>query len=362
MPLLMVAMMTRFFGKNRSWQEGLAIWPFAIFGGFAFTIPYTLTGVFLGPEFPSLLGALVGLALVTPAARQGFLLPSQSWDFPPVEEWPHTWLGSLAAAAEPSTTDRKVTIWLAWLPYVLLALLLLISRLPVLPIGQTLKAALQITWSDILGTDMEATTTPLYLPGTLLILVVLITVVLHRMKREEVRLAIVESGKILLGAGFVLLCAVPMVRVYINSGVNSLLLPSMPIAMAEWIAGSLGAAWPFFAPLVGALGAFIAGSNTISNLMFSLLQHSVAERLLISGTLIVALQAVGAAAGNMIAIHNVVAVSATVGMLGQEGAIIRKTILPTLYYVIFAGILGLIAVYLLDITDPLILVNKQSLP
>jgi lactate permease len=72
------------------------------------------------------------------------------------------------------------------------------------------------------------------------------------------------------------------------------------------------------------------------------------------GSLIVALQAVGAAAGNMIAIHNVVAALATVGLLGQEGAILRKTIIPTVYYVLLAGILGLIAVTVLGVTDPLV--------
>jgi len=51
-PLFMVMMLTRFFGKNRSWTEGLNIIPFAIFGGLAFTVPYALTGIFLGAEFP----------------------------------------------------------------------------------------------------------------------------------------------------------------------------------------------------------------------------------------------------------------------------------------------------------------------
>jgi lactate permease len=71
------------------------------------------------------------------------------------------------------------------------------------------------------------------------------------------------------------------------------------------------------------------------------------------GAMIVALQAVGAAAGNMIAIHNVVAASATVGLLGQEGALLRKTIIPTIYYVLLAGILGLIAINILGVSDPL---------
>ena len=77
--------------------------------------------------------------------------------------------------------------------------------------------------------------------------------------------------------------------------------------------------------------------------MFSAFQHGVAERLYMPSVLIVALQAVGAAAGNMIAIHNVVAASATVGLLGQEGSTLRKTALPTLYYLVVIGIVGLVA-------------------
>jgi lactate permease len=111
--------------------------------------------------------------------------------------------------------------------------------------------------------------------------------------------------------------------------------------------------WPLFAPSVGALGAFIAGSNTVSNLMFALLQHGVATQLAISSAVVVGLQAVGAAAGNMIAIHNVVAASATVGLLGQEGATLRKTVLPTMYYVLVVGVLGLIAIYVLSAAHPL---------
>jgi lactate permease len=55
----------------------------------------------------------------------------------------------------------------------------------------------------------------------------------------------------------------------------------------------------------------------------------------------------------MIAIHNVVAASATVGFLGQEGLLLRRTILPTLYYVGLTGILGLLAISLLNLADPL---------
>ncbi|MGB8714623.1 MAG: L-lactate permease, partial [Onishia taeanensis] len=139
-----------------------------------------------------------------------------------------------------------------------------------------------------------------------------------------------------------------------NSGVNTADLVSMPVAMAQLVADSMGHVYPLFAPAVGALGAFIAGSNTVSNLMLSDFQFNVAQQLGLSTAMMVALQAVGAAAGNMIAIHNVVAASATVGLLGREGTTLRKTILPTIYYVTAAGLIGLIALYGFKVSDGLL--------
>ena len=73
--------------------------------------------------------------------------------------------------------------------------------------------------------------------------------------------------------------------------------------------------------------------------MLSQFQFETASLLGLSGTLMVAAQSVGAAAGNMVAIHNVVAASATVGLLGKRGDVLRITIIPTLYYITLAGII-----------------------
>jgi lactate permease len=144
-----------------------------------------------------------------------------------------------------------------------------------------------------------------------------------------------------------------MVRIFINSGVNGAELASMPVTTANFAAGLVGDAFPALSATVGALGAFIAGSNTVSNMMFSQFQFEVAQTLSISSVMIIALQAVGAAAGNMIAIHNVVAASATVGLLGQEGATLRKTIIPTFYYLVMTGLIGLVVIYGFNMTDVL---------
>lgn len=356
MPTFMVVMLTRFFGRNRSWTEGLSVLPFTLFGGLAFVVPYILIGFVLGPEFPTLLGAPVGLAIVVFAARRGFLVPKDTWEFAEASSWPSEWVSGLEISEEedgPGGQAGKISAPVAWAPYALLGLLLVITRLPQLPVQGLLQAP-AIAWSDIFGTGISASTTPLYLPGFVLIVVVGITFFLHRMSAPVLASATRNAARVLVGAGFVLVFTVPMVRVYINSDVNGAGLTSMPLEMAEWVANSVGAVWPMFAGMTGALGAFIAGSNTVSNLMFSAFQYGVAEQLAVSTMMIVALQAVGAAAGNMVAIHNVVAASATVGLLGKEGATLRKTILPTIYYLLVIGTVGLIAVNLMGISDPLL--------
>jgi lactate permease len=128
----------------------------------------------------------------------------------------------------------------------------------------------------------------------------------------------------------------------------------MPIAMAKGMANLMGQVYPLISASIGAVGAFLAGSNTVSNLMLSQFQFETASLLGISGTLMVALQSVGAAAGNMIAIHNVVAASATVGLLGKEGNVLRITIIPTIYYLSLTGIIGFILIHYFKISDPLI--------
>ena len=352
MPTLMVMMMTRFFGSGKSWTEGLSILRFTLIGGLAFTVPYFFTAVLLGPEFPSLLGALIGLPIVTFIARKGWLLPDDMWQFPDEKKWPEEWHGTLETKEEAMPSGATIPVWLAWAPYLVVAGLLVLTRLPQLPLGAALKSV-KFTWPEIFGTNVSAATAPFYLPATMLLIAAASAFFMHRMSTQAMKQALSDASRIIVGAGFVLVFTVPMVRVYINSDINSVDLSSMPHALAEWVAAYVGGVWPAFAGVIGALGAFIAGSNTISNLMFSDFQNSVAQRLNMSGAMIVALQAVGAAAGNMIAIHNVVAASATVGLLGREGATLRKTLLPTLYYVTVIGVLGMAAIYWLNIPDPL---------
>lgn len=344
-PLIMLGTMTRFFGAERSFRQGLRAWKFAVFAGLAFTVPYYLAAYFLGPEFPSLVGSLTGLLIVIFAAQKGFLVPKDTFDFESREHWEHEWASKLQDEPEPVRDNVNITILHALIPYGIVVFLLIVTR-TVDPVNGFLRSpALTFSWTDIFGTGISTSSQPFYLPGFVLLVTSLCTYFLHRMRRSPgvYATAWVRSARTTIAAGTALIFAVPMVQVFINSGLTSD-HPSMPLVLAQGVSSVAGQMWPLFSPVIGALGAFIAGSNTLSNMMFSLFQFATAQDIglgLRGAAVVVALQAVGGAAGNMICVHNVVAASATVGLVGREGDLIRMALIPMTYYVLAAGTLGM---------------------
>ena len=309
------------------------------------TFPYLFVATFFGPEFPSMFGGLIGLAIVVTAAKSGFLMPSpdEIWDFDSKSNWEDEWTGNLQSETNVSETHRSISLLRAWAPYLFVAGLLVLTRLPVLNLETFLRGSNPfITWSwpQILGSDISASFQPLWSPGTIFVIVSLITILLHGLKTSEYKSAFHSSLKTLVPASTALFFTVPMVQVFINSSGGTAGYEQMPIALAEGVANLAGSAWPFFSTFIGGLGAFVAGSNTVSNMMFSLFQFGVGERILVDPTWIVALQAVGGASGNIICVHNVVAASAVAGLVGKEGAVIRKTLLPFCYYALMTGAIG----------------------
>ena len=341
-PLILVSVMTRYFGKNRTFAEGLRIWKFAVFAALAMTVPYLLAARFLGPEFPAFVGGLTGLAIVVLTARRGFLVPhpEEAWNFDAKEHWPSDWTGSI----EPrDVTHHSGSMGLvkAWLPYALVALLLLATRLRFLPFGGWLRHDLvTFTWSSILGTGIEESVQPLFLPGTIFVVASLAAWWMHQIPHASYVKSWRTSLSVTAAASIALVFTVPMVRVFLNTEGGASGYDAMPIALADGVAALVGSAWPIFAPFVGGIGAAVAGSNTVSNMMFSQFQFEMGQRIGVDPSWVVALQAVGGAAGNMICVHNVVAASAVVGLLGREGAVIRLTLMPFVYYALLPGAVG----------------------
>ena len=104
------------------------------------------------------------------------------------------------------------------------------------------------------------------------------------------------------------------------------------------MAHTFGDMWLFVAPFLGALGSFITGSATVSTLTFAPVQANIAHTIGADLYTVLAAQVIGGAAGNMICVHNVVAVCAVVNMAGKEGGVIRKTLGPALLYCALVGL------------------------
>ncbi|MDM8159848.1 L-lactate permease [Labilibaculum sp. K2S] len=341
-PLLGIMIMTKFFGKEKSIKPALAAAPFAIFAGLAFAVPYVLIATTLGPDLPSLLGAFIGLGIVIFAAKKGFLMPKKSWDFPPKSEWEENWKSNDSGG---DTGEAKMGLVKAWMPYVLIAVILVVTRIPSLGLKGWL-ASQTLTLSNLFGIDgLTYVLKWAYLPGTIpFILVAVITNFMHKMPIKQVVSSWKTTFKQITGAAIALFAGVAMVQLMLKSGTNGAGMDSMLTTMATAIADLSGNAYPIIAPIVGILGSFMSGSATVSNLLFASLQFETATILGIPQVLIVAVQTIGAALGNMICVNNVVAVCATVGCIGAEGTIIRRNSIPAFIYYLMVMIIVVVLI------------------
>ncbi len=339
LPIFLLGFMTRFYGPNKSWAEGFKAWKYCLFAAVCFLVPYLTFAWMLGPEFPSLIGGLVGLGILVFGTKKGFCVPDDVWTFGPQDTWDPDWTGTVQTSTKTEFTPH-MSQFKAWLPYALIGFILVITRINELGLKGWL-ASKSIAFSNILGFEgVNAGIQYLYLPGTIpFILVALLTIGIHGMSGDAVKRAWTTSISKMKAPTIALVFAVSLVSIFRGSGVNPEGLPSMPLAMAQTVAAFAGSAWPMLASYVGGLGAFITGSNTVSDLLFAEFQWNTAQVLGMPRQLIVAAQAVGGAMGNMICVHNIVAVCAVVGLAGKEGMVLKKTFWPFILYGVAVGII-----------------------
>ncbi len=237
LPVFMLGFITRYFGPERSWKPGLAAWKFCMFAAVAFSVPYLFFAWTVGPEFPSLIGGLVGLGIIIAGAKAGFCVPKQSWDFGPSSKWDSSWTGTVSADA--TEFKAHMSQFRAWLPYILIGIILVVTRIPELGLKGFL-AAQAIKFNAILGfSSVNAKIAYLYLPGTIpFVLVALLTVLIHGMPAEKVKVSWTQAIATMKNPTIALFAAVALVSIFRGSGIADVALnpnnyPSMPLAMAK---------------------------------------------------------------------------------------------------------------------------------
>jgi lactate permease len=294
-------------GKKDSQVQFWEAVPFALWAGVAFVIPSWLI-VSLGQEFPSILGSIVGLLLVIITIKWNIFVPR------------------VTRKSEIETQAlQTLPLGQVLFPYALLILLLIL--------GKWLLGSVKIPVPGI-GYSVN-----MFNPGWAFILSGF-GVVLVWGKRN---LQHWQVWKIVWGRTwepFAVIAAMSVaVQLMVSSGNNLSHLPSM----IELIAQIFKSHWlVFWAPFIGALGSFITGSATISNLMFGNFLYLASREVGINTSLILALEVAGAAAGNMIALADIMAAEAVVGLRNKEREVVKGVIWPCIIYVVLVGIVGFI--------------------
>ncbi|MFC4735093.1 L-lactate permease [Bacillus daqingensis] len=329
-PLLLIFVLTFFADKKHAWKDTREMAPWALLTGMTYTGSALLYAVLFGPEFVAILASLTALAVAAATASAGIFMPEKEWK----------------KALEPKAVQEEeapnMSLFAAWSPYFIVIGLLLLTRI-VEPIQEFAQTAVDLSWTTILGVETATSTWQvLYSPGAVLLLAAVLSVFVQRKKLRVVGEAVMDSRKMVGGAALALFPTLALVNVFINSGVNAGNLVSMPEHIAVMLASGLGSVWHLAAPFLGLLGSFITGSAMVSGLTFAPIQTSVASAAGLDQTLVLAQQTAGAAAGNMICVHNVVAAAAVVGLADKEGDIIRRTVVPALGYAALIGIAGTI--------------------
>lgn len=327
-PFLLIAVLSLSFGSKKNQGSVMKLFPWAFLVGIVYSSSAYLYAILFGPEFVAILASLTGLGVAAFTAKINFLLPKEPWQ------------EARAEGFKVTEEKSEMTLLAAWSPYFIVIGLLLLTRI-LEPVQNFTREALDLSWNNIFGVEgVSSGWEVLYSPGAVLLLAALLSVFTQRKSLRSFGNALKEARGTVWGAALALFPTLALVNVFINSGLNASDLVSMPEYIAAVLAAGLGSVWHIVAPFLGLLGSFVTGSAMVSALTFAPIQLNVAAGSGLDTNLVLAQQVSGSAAGNMICVHNVVAAAAVVGLVGKEGEIIRKTVIPALGYALLIGLTG----------------------
>ncbi|GGC05240.1 L-lactate permease [Novosphingobium endophyticum] len=278
-------------------------WTAPLAAAFLFFLPAAAFAWIAGPELPTLGGALVGAALF-------LILVKRKW------------------SPERSSEEQKASALVrAGLPYILVLAFVLATRL-VQPVAEFFRTA-TVDWS--FAGEFSGSLALLYHPGTILMIALLAAAAISRSGIDVLRSSLGAAAGRLPLVALALVAVLLMARLMVHSG----MINAMALAAEQ----TLGSYWVLAVPLVGALGSFVTGSATTSNIIFADFQIAAAKATGLTSLLALAGQGFGSAIGNIIAPHNIVAGAATVGLIGREGDVLKRTLPVCIAYTTAGGVL-----------------------
>jgi lactate permease len=303
-PVFMLWIITK--GRANRKKEFLDALPFAIWSGIAFVIPSILF-VSLGQEFPSILGSITGLILIIISIKLKFLIPKET-----------------LSLVEEKVEKSSMSSYRAFLPYIILVVLLILGKIILNKVGIPLYLGFNHTFN-------------LFNPGFMFLIAGFLVIFIWKEKGKIISRTMKKSFNGAIIPFFVVFAMIAMVQIMINSGNNNTgLMSALNLITKSFETNFL----PLFAPFIGAFGAFMTGSVTVSNIMFGHLFNNVAINLSINPSIILSLGVVGAAAGNMIALADILTAEAVTGVKNVEVKILKGVIIPCSIILLIVGVIG----------------------
>ncbi|MCQ2914029.1 MAG: L-lactate permease [Alphaproteobacteria bacterium] len=304
-------------------KNALPVIPFCVYTCSIYSIVSFTIAKFVGSELVSIGASCIAMFAAIFAAKRGMFVPKEKVE------------NEIKNNVQTSNQEIKMGLLKAWMPYILIALWLVMTRIPSFGL-KPYVANMAITYKGIFGIK-EAVFTFKWLnnPGLFpFVFVVLVSSYIYKLNRKDLKEIFVLSFKQVYGAILALVFGFALLYIYRYSSYNNSGNVSMLFSMAKGLADIAGQKYVLISPVIGSIGTFMFGSNTVSNLMFTSLQFETGTLLLMPQIIFVSLQNLSGAIGNMICINNIIAVCATTGIYGKEGFIIRKNFLPWLVFLI----------------------------
>jgi lactate permease len=293
--------------------------------GVAFVVPQLLAAAFLGTELPTILGSLCSLAAtITLARRQGRREAGRSPGTP-----------GQAASRPAKAAVGFVEGILAWLPYILVFFIILVTS-PLVPPVHRFLDSMKTTVTIYSGPGATASVFKWVLtPGILIMIATLIAGLAQGARPAMIVSSFTITVRKLLPSTVTIVSILALAKIMAYAGMIGVI--------ARALAAATGGLYPLFSPIIGALGTFVTGSDTTSNILFGKLQTGVASAIGQNPVWLAAANTAGATAGKMISPQSITVAATAIGTKGVEGALLRRTLPWCLLYVAALGLIVLFA-------------------
>lgn len=312
-PILMVCIC----GKGIKALKGML--PITLTAAVSFTVPWFFTAQFIGPELPNIIGSICSMGCLVAGAKIFHRKPDESYAI---------------QISEAEGKESSITLGTgikAWSPFLLIFLLLMGTSTICPPIHNTI-AGIKSTVTVYAGEGGNALAFSwINTPGVMIFLAAIIGGSIQKASIRDMMQVFAKTLQKYWKTILTICSVMATAKIMGYSGMIS--------DIAQFLVVVTGSFYPLFAPLIGALGAFVTGSGTSTCVLFGGLQSETAAALGLNATWMAAANVMGAGIGKMICPQGIAIGAGAINKVGSESKILSAVFKYFLLYVILAGII-----------------------